>query len=109
MAQRVVTQLISDLSGVEIAEGKGETLEFAYRGTNYKIDLTEKEAAAFDEAIGTYVDSATRVSGRRKSPAARSNGHNAKSVRAWAKKQGIRVPERGRIPVDVLEKYKAAN
>jgi len=31
------------------------------------------------------------------------------SVRAWAKQQGIRVAERGRIRADVLEKYAAAH
>ena len=109
MAQRVITQLISDLSGDEIAEGEGETVEFSYRGTSYKIDLTDKEAAAFDKAIATYVDNATKLGGRRKSSPAGSSGYNAKDVRAWAKSQGIDVPERGRIPGDVLEKYRAAN
>lgn len=110
MAQRVITQLISDLSGDEIAEGKGETVEFSFRGTSYKIDLTEKEAAGFDKAIATYVDNATKVGGRRKSSAAGSKSdYSAKDVRAWAKSQGIEVPERGRIPGDVVEKYKAAN
>ena len=104
----MITQLISDLSGDEIAEGKGETVEFSYRGTSYKIDLTEKEAAAFDKAIAAYVDNATKVGGRRKSSPSGS-GYNARDVRAWAKSQGIDVPERGRIPGDVLERYKSAN
>ena len=51
MAQRVITQLVSDLSGDEIVDGKGETIEFSYRGASYTIDLTEKEAAAFDKAV----------------------------------------------------------
>jgi hypothetical protein len=50
MAQRVITQLVSDLSGGEIADGRGETIELSYRGANYSIDLTDKEAAGFDKA-----------------------------------------------------------
>lgn len=112
MAQRVITQLISDLSGDEIAQGKGETVEFSYRGTSYKIDLTDKEAAGFDKAIAMYLEHASKVGGRRTrsaSTGASKSDYNAKDVRAWAKSQGIEVPERGRIPGDVVEQYRAAN
>lgn len=109
MAQRVITQLISDLSGDEIAAGKGETVEFSYRGNTYSIDLTDKEAAGFDKAIAMYLEHATKAGGRRKtSTAGPKSDYNAKDVRAWAKTQGMDVPERGRIPGDVLEQYRAA-
>lgn len=62
MAQRVITQLISDLSGEDIADGKGETIEFSYRGSSYSIDLTDKEAAGFDKAIAMYLEHATSAS-----------------------------------------------
>ncbi|MCR1785881.1 Lsr2 family protein [Nocardioides carbamazepini] len=108
MAQRVVTQLISDLSGEEIKTGKGESIEFAYRGIAYRIDLTNKEAAGFDKAIATYLQQATKTSGRRKVTSASSkNGYVAKDVRAWAVAHGIDVPGRGRIPAGVLEAYDA--
>lgn len=108
MAQRVITQLISDISGEEIAEGKGETIEFSYRGTSYKIDLTDKEAADFDKSIAKYLEQAAKIGGRRKASAGSPSGYSAKEVRAWAKAQGLDVPERGRIPGDIVEKYKAA-
>jgi len=110
MAQRVITQLVSDLSGDDIASGKGETVEFSFRGTSYSIDLSDKEASAFDKAIAIYVEHATKTGGRRKSASAGSkSAYNAKDVRTWAKSQKIDVPERGRIPGDVLERYRAAN
>jgi hypothetical protein len=110
MAQRVITQLVSDLSGDDIADGKGETVEFSYRGASYSIDLTDKEAAGFDKAVAMYLEHATKTGGRRKSASAGSKSdYNPKDVRAWAKSQKIEVPERGRIPGDVVERYKAAN
>jgi hypothetical protein len=110
VAQRVITQLVSDLSGDEIASGKGETIEFSYRGVSYSIDLTDKEAAGFDKAIATYLEHASKTGGRRKSAGGDSKSdYSAKDVRAWAKAQKIDVPERGRIPGEVVEKYKAAN
>lgn len=45
VAQRVNTQLVSDLSGDEIAEGAGRTVEFSVSGMEYSFDLTDKEAA----------------------------------------------------------------
>ncbi len=52
MARRVTTQLVSDLSGNEIKDGEGETIEFSYRGASYRIDLSAREAA-FDKSIAT--------------------------------------------------------
>lgn len=109
MAQRVVTQLISDLTGDDIAEGKGQTIEFAYRGASYSIDLTDKEAAGFDKSIAMYVDHATKLGGRKRPTATSSRGYSPKEVRGWAKDQGIEVPERGRIPADVLKQYQQAS
>lgn len=108
MAQRVITQLISDLSGTEIAEGSGETVEFSYRGTSYTIDLTGKEAVEFDHAITNYLENATKVGARRKA-VSRASEYKAKEVRAWAKANGLVVPDRGRIPGEIIERYLAAS
>ena len=110
MASRVVTQLISDLSGEEIPDGKGETIEFAYRGSDYSIDLTAKEAAGFDKSIATYLEHAARRRGsRRGAKSSSTRSGDAKAVREWARDQGIVVPERGRIPGEVRERYNAAH
>lgn len=111
MASRVITQLVSDLSGDEIVDGDGETIDFSYRGTSYSIDLTSKEAAGFDKSIAMYLEHGTkRGSSRRTAKSGgSSSGSDAKAVRAWAKDQGIDIPERGRIPADVRAQYEKAN
>lgn len=109
MASRVITQLISDLSGEVIKDGKGETVQFSYRGSSYAIDLTDKEAAGFDKAMATYLENATKQGGRRRSSAGAKRGYQPKEVRVWAKGQGIDVPERGRIPAAVVEQYLSAH
>ena len=119
MAQRVITQLVSDLSGNEVVEGNGETVEFSYRGTNYTIDLTDKEAAGFDKAVARYIEHATKVSSsrtpRRRTPSS-SNGSSAgrskgelQNIRAWARENGYEISERGRIKAEVVDAYHAAN
>ncbi|MBB3044803.1 Lsr2 dimerization domain-containing protein [Nocardioides soli] len=110
MAQKVVTQMVSDLSGDEYADGKGETIVFSYRGKDYSIDLTSKEAAGFDKAVAMYVEHATKVTGtpgRRK--AAKPSGPSAADVRQWGKENGFDLPDRGRVPAEVREAYDAAH
>lgn len=109
MAKRVLTQLVSDISGDEISEGGGETIQFSYRGTSYTIDLTAKESAGFDKSIGMYLEHATKVGGRRASTGNSASPGDAKAVREWAKDQGIDIPSRGRIPAEVRAQYEAAN
>ncbi|AVV47981.1 hypothetical protein C6376_40160 [Streptomyces sp. P3] len=40
--------------------------------------------------------------------AAEAHGHSPKAVRAWALRSGYSVPARGRIPVHILEAWRAA-
>jgi hypothetical protein len=115
LAQRVITQLVSDLSGDEVLEGKGETVEFAYRGSSYTIDLTAKEAASFDKAMAMYIEHATKVGGSRKRSAASANGGSGRSkselqnIRAWARENGYEVSDRGRIKSDIMNAYHSNN
>jgi len=109
VAKRVVTLLISDLSGYEIANGKGETIGLSYREANYSIDLTEKEAKGFDKAIAVYLEHAAKVGGGPKKSATVKKGHKATDVRAWARGQGLEISDRGRVPREILEKYRSAN
>ena len=59
MASRTQVILISDLSGEEVGAG-GETVNFSYRDVGYSIDLSAKEARAFDKAMAMYIEHAQR-------------------------------------------------
>ena len=107
VASRTITQLISDLSGDDIPDGKGETIEFAYRGVSYKIDLTKKEASEFDKSIALYLEHATTRGNARRAASRSSGGSDAKEIRSWARDHGINLPERGRIPNEIRERYHA--
>lgn len=67
-----------------------------------------KEAAGFDKSIAMYVEHATKLGGRRKAAPTSERDYEPKAVRAWAKRQGLDVPGRGRIPAEVLQQYKQA-
>jgi Lsr2 len=112
MAQRVRTILVSDLSGDE-AESGGESISFSYKGVDYTIDLTAKEAAGFDKAIAMYVQHARKAGrgrgSRSSSGSSHRQGDRVSSVKKWADDQGLDYPRRGRLPKSLVEAYDAAH
>jgi hypothetical protein len=110
MAQKVQTLLIDDLDGGE-AES---TVRFGLDGTEYEIDLSAKNGEALRKALASYVNAGRRTSGNsqqrpgRTSRRANANGVKPPEVREWAKGQGIEVKDRGRVPAELVVKFKAA-
>ena len=106
MAQKVTVALEDDLDGGPAAE----TIRFAFGGTDYEIDLSTKNAAAFRKALAPFIEHARKAGRgqpRRPGRTAASRQHSGE-VRAWAKEHGIAVSDRGRIPAGVVEQYNAA-
>jgi hypothetical protein len=107
MAQRVQTLFVDDLDG-SAAE---TTVRFGVDGTDYEIDLNAAHAKALGEALEKYIQAGRRVtgSGRRGVRGRRAAGAtNSAEVRAWARSQGIKVSDRGRIPASVIASFKEA-
>lgn len=109
MAQKVNIILVDDIDGSDA----DETVSFGLDGTTYEIDLKNKHAAALRDALATYVGHARKVSGARGRRATRSTttamGPSAREVRDWARSNGFKVPDRGRIPSDVREAFDKAH
>ena len=109
MAQKIQTLFIDDLDGSE-AEG---TVRFGLDGTEYEIDLNAEHAQALRDALTRYVQAARRAGGSARRPVrgarrASAGGHNSTEVREWAKAQGIEVKDRGRVPAELVVRFKAA-
>ena len=106
MAQKITAGLEDDLTG----GAADETVRFAFEGTDYEIDLSAKNAAAFHKQLASYIQHA-RKAGRAQP---RRKGHTAVDrqrsgdIRAWAKERGLAIGERGRIPARVVGQYHAA-
>ena len=108
MAQRVQVLLVCDLHDDD-TEGT-ETLRFSLEGASYEIDVCAAHGAALRDAFAPYVGAARRAGrsgsgGRRRRVA---TGVDPAAVRAWAKSQGLKVNERGRIPADIVDRFTAA-
>jgi hypothetical protein len=114
MAQIREVRLVDDLDG----EAADETIEFGIDGKNYEIDLSKENAEKLRDALASYVAAARRSGGRRRSGSS-SGGAAARrpsidreqnqAIREWARKRGMKVSDRGRIPAEVLETYHKEN
>ena len=106
--QTVVTELlVDDLDG----STADRTIYFSWDGTSYEIELSKKNASAFEKAVKPYVDSARRTrSGRvRRGGSSRGGKRDLSAIRDWASKNGFDVSARGRIAASVIDAYEAAN
>jgi len=109
VAQKIQTLVIDDLDG-GAADG---TVRFGLDGTEYEIDLNARHAQELRDALARYADAARRVGGTARRPARGARGEpasglNTTEVREWAKAQGIEVKDRGRVPAELVVKFKAA-
>ena len=116
MARRIIHQLVDDIDGTVLEIGEGETVLFSLDGTAYEVDLSDSNAQAFRNALAPYVSAARSISSARRASNAgggtqrrRTGQVNYAPVRAWAKENGFRISERGRVPASVIEAYEAAH
>lgn len=107
MAQKVQVLLVDDLDGGQA----DETVTFGLDGVSYEIDLTTDNAKALRESLSRFIDNARRSAGargvQRGKARGRANGAagNTAEIREWAKANGHKVSERGRIPQSVVEAF----
>ncbi len=111
VAQKVSVTYACDYDQKEIPQGQHRVRRFSFDGRDYEIDLCVKHSDKFDETISRYAQRARKISprparGKRRTAAHRQHSAN---VRAWAKKSGIAVSDRGRIPADVVARYEATH
>jgi hypothetical protein len=105
MAQKITVVLEDDIDGGPASE----TVHFSLDGVAYEIDLNDANAARLRDTMAPYVGPARRTGGRSTSGRARGRGrgrHNRTAeIRAWARENGHKVNERGRVPGDIVAAY----
>lgn len=108
MARTTHVVITDDMDGSEGAQ----EVSFAFQGTEYTIDLGEKNLAKLEKALTPFIEAGSKVSARRstrRGSGSASGKSDAAAIRAWAKENGHSVPDRGRIPAEVREAYEAAH
>ncbi|QAY69185.1 histone-like nucleoid-structuring protein Lsr2 [Xylanimonas protaetiae] len=111
MVQKTQVVLIDDIDGTEA----DETVTFALDGVTYEIDLTSAHASELREAFATWIGHG-RKSGSRAAATARPAGRRTSAdraqlakIREWARENGHKVSDRGRISAEVIAAFEAAH
>ena len=119
MAQQTTVRFIDDLDGSD-AVG---TVTFSLENRAYEIDLSDENTDKLHDALAPFIEHGRQVSGRgagrgrrraqtqpseEKKPA-RSNRAETAAIREWARANGHKVNDRGRISKSVVEAYQAAS
>src|SRR3954451_13310168 len=119
MAQQTTVRFIDDLDGSD-ASG---TFDFSLEGRAYQIDLSDDNAAKLRDALAPFVGAARKAGGRgsgrgraraqrqtatAEDKPARSNREETAAIREWARANGHKVNDRGRISKSVVEAYQAS-
>ena len=104
MATKVLTTLQDDIDGSDATQ----TVRFALDGVEYEIDVSDRNANRLRNSLSEFIAHGRRVGGKRGRRSASSSDVDTKAVRKWAEANGIEINARGRIPTDVVERYRAA-
>lgn len=110
MAQKVSVTYACDYDDKEIPDGQQRNITFSLDGQDYEIDLCAKHSEKFTQVVGKFAEHARRgtvkgIGKRRRRTAA--HRQRSAEIRAWAKKSGIEVSDRGRIPAHVLAGFES--
>jgi hypothetical protein len=105
---RTITTLTDDIDGSDA----DEAVTFAFKGTEYQIDLSKKNLDKMVKALEPYTSAARRTGGRSGSGGTTARGADRTQlakIRQWARANGHQVSDRGRISAAVQEAYHKAN
>lgn len=113
MAKREVVTVTDDLDPSKPAD---ITIDFGVDGATYQIDLTRTNADRLGEVLAPYIGAARRVGGRAATtattkagrPAGSGVGVDVAAVKAWADSNGIAYNKRGRLPAELVGRFRAA-
>jgi hypothetical protein len=110
MAKKTIVLLEDDLDGGDA----DHTVAFSLDGDSYEIDLNSANADKLAGVFAPYINAARRVGGRAGSgrgarrPATRP-GADTQVIREWAKQQGLKVSDRGRVSDEIRTAYDSAH
>lgn len=109
MATQVIELITDDLDGTDA----DETVQFAYNGADYTIDLNAKNAARLRRALKPFVEHGQKVTAaaRKRSSRIEETREGRAMIRTWAfsTNQYQNLAGHGRIPHAIVDAYYAAN
>lgn len=113
MAKHMDVYYTDDVTGERVTPDEIQNVTFSLDGASYEIDLSPESAETLRSTLAGYVaagrktGSSKPVASTRK-PAVRKDGDKP-DIRSWALAKGLKVADRGRIPLNVQEAYDQAH
>ncbi len=104
--EKTIKVLLDDFDGSEASRH----IRFSVDGNNYELDVNDANGKAFDEALAPFIKVA-RKTGRFSVPAVskpRMSSEELTRIRTWARAQGYKVSDRGRIAQTIQDAYYAS-
>jgi hypothetical protein len=86
----------------------------------YELDLNDENSTKLHDVLSPYAKAGRKIGRRRRSgprpgraikstgPSTGYNRETLKSIREWAKKNGYKVSDRGRLPAEVVQAWQNA-
>jgi hypothetical protein len=96
-----VAKTISRTDDLDPKKLADETIKFSFDGNRYEIDLTSENASGFRKHLEPWVQKATKLGA-----AGATAGLDLAAVRAWCAANKIEVGAKGRLPRELIERYK---
>jgi hypothetical protein len=114
MAQKVIVETVDDLDGSVITDGSGGTVAFSFQGKSYEIDLSSDNRDRLAAALDPYISKARPTGqGRRVAAPQRSSSgggsNRLQEIREWARGNGYKVSDRGRISKEIQDAFEQAH
>ncbi|MGW0037544.1 histone-like nucleoid-structuring protein Lsr2 [Gordonia sp. NPDC003376] len=117
MARRTVVTIVDDLDGKALKDAV--TVNFTVDGKQYEFDTSPSNATQFHRDLERYIVASRSTDSRSVVPRsaratkkvirARRSGRDTQAMRTWARDNGYEISDRGRISVEIIEAYDAAN
>jgi hypothetical protein len=112
MSQEIQVTLICDMPPHETDTPADRTVSIGIDGAHYELELCARHELQLLQTLGRYTMAARRVASpgvRKHTIRTRQDRQFSREVRAWAQASGRQLPDRGRIPLDILRDYAAAH
>lgn len=106
MARTIIVVTEDDLEGGSASQ----QVLFSVDGVEYEIDLNDRNADTFRQALAPYQSHGRRVGGRQLRPTrGRNSAEFLREVRSWGRLNGHTISDRGRVPKSILDAYAEAH
>ena len=106
MSKRNMEVLVDDIDGTPILdESQGRTVTVKVGDIDTELDLTNENIRKLEDQFRAFVTPAASTP----APRAVNRSEGMAQIREWARKNGYKVNERGRIPFSVMDAYTKAH